>query len=56
MCYIGRTGSFVAIEMVANKLLNEFDGKFSMIELMHDLRDKRALAIQTDQVSLLMGF
>jgi protein tyrosine phosphatase len=48
----GRTGSFVAIEMICHKLLKESKGDFSTVELMRDLRNKRALAIQNDQVEI----
>jgi len=46
---IGRTGTFAAIEMVCNKLLNEHDGDFKMIDLMQELRRQRAQAVQNDQ-------
>jgi len=46
---IGRTGTFVAIDMVCQKLLIEHNGDFSMIELIHDLRKRRMNAVQNDQ-------
>jgi len=46
---LGRTGSFVAIDMACHKLLNERNGGFSMVELMKDLRNQRMLAVQNDQ-------
>jgi len=46
---IGRTGTFAAIEMVCNKLLNECDGDFKMVDLMQELRKQRTQAVQNDQ-------
>jgi protein tyrosine phosphatase len=49
---LGRTGSFVAIEMVCHKLLNQHEGDFDMVELMQNLRDQRTQAVQNDQVTV----
>jgi protein tyrosine phosphatase len=49
--FLGRTGTFVAIEMVCHKLLNENKPDFEMTDLMQDLRSKRMHAVQNDTVS-----
>ncbi|CAD5220356.1 unnamed protein product [Bursaphelenchus okinawaensis] len=46
---IGRTGTFVAIEMVCHRLMKEEDFNFSMMDIIKKLRDQRMHAVQNDQ-------
>uniref|UniRef100_A0A1I7S3R8 Protein-tyrosine phosphatase n=2 Tax=Bursaphelenchus xylophilus TaxID=6326 RepID=A0A1I7S3R8_BURXY len=46
---VGRTGTFVAIEMVCYKLMHEENANFTMLELVKNLREQRMHAVQNDQ-------
>ncbi|KAK0412805.1 hypothetical protein QR680_006420 [Steinernema hermaphroditum] len=46
---VGRTGTFVAIEMCLHRILMLNDMKFSVPEVTKELRDQRFKAIQNDQ-------
>uniref|UniRef100_A0AC34PYH5 Protein tyrosine phosphatase n=1 Tax=Panagrolaimus sp. JU765 TaxID=591449 RepID=A0AC34PYH5_9BILA len=46
---IGRTGTFVMIELVAYRLLVKHDTDLRMLDVMKELREQRMHAIQNDQ-------
>ncbi|TKR94571.1 hypothetical protein L596_008836 [Steinernema carpocapsae] len=46
---IGRTGTFVAIEMALHRILTLADASFTIPEIVKELREQRMKAIQNDQ-------
>lgn len=46
---VGRTGTFVGMEMLVHKLLVEKDSSVSAVETVTKLRDQRMHAVQNDQ-------
>ncbi|CAD5218680.1 unnamed protein product [Bursaphelenchus okinawaensis] len=46
---IGRTGTFVAAEMVLSKLVDDQNSDFNLADILRTLRDQRVQAVQNDQ-------